>query len=240
MTAQANALMSVSVVIPMYNEEECVHDILSSLSAVLSSHGVEYEIIAVNDHSTDTTAEKVMEERLRCPSIILAHNRGGQGLGNALKAGFAAASKDLVLYTDADLPCAPEEMLAAMRVLLENDADIVSAYRSNPSVCPVHRRVYSFVYNTLVGLCLRTGVRDVNFAFKLIKRCKLAELDIASRGSFVNAEIFSRARSLRLRIVQYPARYTPRRKGCSKLDTMSNIAEIVREMGRYMFGKNGR
>src|SRR5689334_5612856 len=102
-------LPSVSVVIPAYNEEEYVERTLTAVTAALERAGIEHEIVLVNDASTDRTAALADAAAAADPRVRVIHNARNLTLGGSLRAGFAAARKELVLYTDADLPFDLEE-----------------------------------------------------------------------------------------------------------------------------------
>jgi glycosyltransferase involved in cell wall biosynthesis len=221
---------SLSVVIPMYNEELCAEDAISEASRVLSSLPLEYEIIAVNDHSCDNTA-RVLENLARADQKIkIVNNPARSGLGGSLRAGFLRAEGEAVFYTDADLPCNFDEIRSALSLMERNNADIVSAYKSDYRNYGARRMVYSIVYNKLINFLFKINLKDVNFSFKLFRRDKLNRLDLKSEGSFINAELFAKARAAGYVITEFPVNYTPRKKGSSKLDNFWNIKKIICEL----------
>ncbi len=123
-------------------------------------HVAGFEIVLVDDASTDGTGKIADELAHDDPRIEVVHHPENRTLGGALKSGFAAATGDLVLYTDADLPCDLIEVDKALRLLRLYDADIVSAYRFDRTAEGPQRTVYSFVYNHLVRWALgRAGPR---------------------------------------------------------------------------------
>jgi glycosyltransferase involved in cell wall biosynthesis len=235
-----NKVESLSVVIPMLNEENNVRDVLSEAIRVASSLPLRFEIIAVNDRSSDATADILERLALTDDRIKVVHNRKRLGLGGALRAGFLRASGQVIFYTDADIPCEINGLLTAVDLMGQLDADIVSAYKSNPREYGFKRTIYSFVYNKLINILFRVNLRDVNFSFKLFRRDKLNELMLKSSGSFINAELFIKARRAGYVIVEFPARYLPRSKGNSKLDNFGNIAKIICELLIFMTRHNLR
>ena len=224
---------SLSVVIPMYNEEYYAREVVAEAIRAVSSVTSRVEVIAVDDHSSDATPV-ILENLVSGDSRIkTVRNSRRLGLGGALLAGFAAASGSAVLYTDADFPCDMGNIRRAVELMEREDADIVSAYRSGFLRENFHRSAYSFVFNGMVNLFFNPGIKDVNFSFKLFDRGKLNALRIGSRGSFINTEMFVKAKRSGYKIAQFPAQYLRRAKGVSKLDNFGNIFGILREMACF-------
>ncbi len=143
----------------------------------------------------------------------VVHNPVNLKLGGALRAGYAAATKDLVFYTDADLPIDLEELPRAVRLLEYQQADVVAAYRHDRTSEGWLRTVYTFAYNHLIRILFGLKVRDVNFAFKLFRRSVLGRFPLSSNGSFIDAEFLLRARKHGCPIIQIGLDYFPRTRG---------------------------
>src|SRR4029434_8580404 len=143
---------SVSLVIPVFNEEENIAHALGCARAALDRHSEDYEIIVVDDASTDRSAEIVAREALADPRIRMVRHEVNRKLGASLRTGFAAAQKDLVLYMDADLPFDPDVLGPAARALHVSRADLIAGYRLDRTTEGLLRTVYSYGYNTLIGL----------------------------------------------------------------------------------------
>ncbi|MFH0826374.1 MAG: glycosyltransferase family 2 protein [Candidatus Omnitrophota bacterium] len=221
---------SLSVVFPMFNERECVGKTVSATLAVLKDVTQDYEIIIVDDASTDGSAAIVEGLARENSHIKVIHHASNRTLGGALKTGFAASTKAYVLYSDVDMPFDFKEIKKAVQVLLGESADVVSAFRLNRGVDGFTRTVYSAAYNIMVKALFGLKIRDVNFSFKLIKREALKTLDLTSEGSFINAELFVRFSLNNAKIVQFGTYYLPRRQGISKLSSLPVIVKILQEM----------
>jgi glycosyltransferase involved in cell wall biosynthesis len=221
---------SVSVVYPMFNEEAYIERAVAAARDVLARAGIEFEIIVVDDASTDATA--AIADRLAAEDsrVRVVHNPVNLKLGGALRAGYAAAGKDLVFYTDADLPIDLEEVPRAVRLLEYQQADVVAAYRHDRTSEGWLRTVYTFTYNQLIRVLFGLRVRDVNFAFKLFRRSVLARFPLKSSGSFIDAEFLLRARRHGCPIIQIGLDYFPRTRGLSTLASFGVIATMLKEM----------
>lgn len=227
-------IKSLSIVIPARDEESCIAETIRQALKTAAASGLEYEVIVVNDHSCDSTFGLLNELAAENRRVKVFNNPANAGLGAALREGFRQASGDLILYTDADLPCAMSELDIALALMRKDNADIVTAYKSGYERYGLRRMAYSFIYNRIVGILLRVGLRDVNFSFKLFKRDKLAKLDLRSEGSFINAELFAASRRAGYSISEFPVQYLPRAGGKSKLDNFRNIFTIIREMSVFL------
>ncbi len=135
-----------------------------------------------------------------------------------------------MLYTDADMPFDLADLGKALRLMHVYDADIVSAYRFDRTGEGAKRALYSHVYNSLVKTLFRLRIRDVNFAFKLIRREVLDHLELVSEGSFIDVELLAKAQRLGFYIIQFGVDYFPRERGTSTLSSPKVIVKILREL----------
>ena len=221
---------SVSVVIPMYNEEAYVDRSVAAARGVLEPMGCDWEIVIVDDASTDETARRAEAIAAADPRVRVIHNAINRRLGGTLRAGFAAARKDLIFYTDADLPVDYGQLPRAVHLLECQQADLLAGYRFDRTSEGLHRAVYTIGYHVLIRLLFGLRIRDVNFAFKLFRRSLLQTIALKSEGSFIDAELLLRARKAGAVMIQMGLDYFPRTRGPSKLSSLGVIAAILREM----------
>jgi glycosyltransferase involved in cell wall biosynthesis len=226
---------SLTIFFPMWNEELTIERAVAAAfeagdDLVRRGEIGEYEVLIVDDASTDDTgaiADKLAGEQ---PNVRVIHHEKNRKLGGSLKTGFAQARGELVLYTDADLPFDMAEAAKAVRLMRIYQADIVSAYRLDRTGEGFRRLVYSYVYNHLVQVLFGLRVRDMNFAFKLVRRRVFDHIRLESEGSFIDVELLARAHHLGYQIVQFGVDYFPRTRGISTLSSNAVIAKIVGEM----------
>ncbi len=224
-----------SVIIPMWNEEESfattVGVLLAACDALVADRSVEsYELVLVDDCSTDATGALGDAAAADDPRIRVVHHGQNQGLGGSVRTGLGEARGDLVLYTDADLPFDVFELSRLVRLVQVYDAGVLSAWRMDRRAEGFLRTIYSRSYSALVRLVLGSRIRDVNFACKLIRREVLDDLELRSTGSFIDAELIARAGRRGHRIIQVGVDYFPRTVGQSTLSSWRTIGGIVREM----------
>ncbi|HYX24318.1 MAG TPA: glycosyltransferase family 2 protein [Thermoanaerobaculia bacterium] len=221
---------SVSLVIPMFNEEENVEHAVDFAVDALERHAGDYEILVVDDASQDRSPEIVAHLAAANPRIRLLRHAVNRKLGATLKTGFAAARQDLVLYMDADLPFDPDVVGRAIQALLVTRADLIAGYRLDRTTEGFRRTVYSYLYNSLIGLLFGWPHRDINFSFKLIRREVLEAIELKSEGSLIDAELIVKAKNLGFVIQQLGLDYFPRTRGRSTLSSPAVILKIFREL----------
>jgi len=224
----------LSVFFPMWNEEQYLHRALNAAHEIcieLRDASVigDYEIVIVNDASTDATPRLADEAASKDQHVKVVHHPVNRKLGGSIKSGFAAATGDVVLYTDADLPFDMRELHNAMRLMRQYEADIVSAYRFDRTGEGFVRVIYSMFYNLMVRILFKVRFRDINFAFKLCRKSVFEHISLESEGSFIDAELIVSAKKLDLEVVQFGVDYFPRTRGVSTLSSPSVIAKILRE-----------
>jgi glycosyltransferase involved in cell wall biosynthesis len=233
---EAPAFAKLSVFYPMWNEEAYIERALEfgrrACEQLVHSGDVrDYELIVVDDASTDATGE--IADRLAAEDpdhVRVVHHAQNRKLGGAIKTGFATAAGDLILYTDADLPFDMDELPRAVRLMRKYDVDIVSAYRFDRTGEGSLRAIYTFVYNLLIKALFGVRVRDINFAFKLCRRRVFDHVQLRSEGSFIDAELVIRATRLGFEMLQFGVDYFPRTRGVSTLSSPAVIRTIIREM----------
>jgi len=214
----------------MYNEEAYIHRAVRAARAALSEAAPDYEIVIVDDASTDETARRAEALAAADARVRVIHNAVNRRLGGTLRAGYAAARKELIFYTDADLPVDLAQLPRAVRLLEYQQADLLAGYRFDRTSEGLHRALYTIGYHVLIRLLFGLRIRDVNFAFKLFRRSLLQRFPLRSEGSFIDAELLLRARKAGAVMIQMGLDYFPRTRGRSKLSSLGVIAAILREM----------
>lgn len=226
---------SLTVFFPAWNEQDTLDRAVAAAreagDELVEAGEIEwYEVLIIDDASTDDTPQLADELAATFDFVRVVHHPTNRKLGGSLKTGFTEARGELILYTDADLPFDMAEAVKAVRLLRIYDADIVSAYRFDRTGEGPRRLVYSYVYNHLVQLVFGLRLRDLNFAFKLVRRRVLDHVELKSEGSFIDVELLARAQRLGFQIVQFGVDYFPRTRGISTLSSNAVILKILNEM----------
>jgi len=205
----------VSCVLPAFNEHQVIAQVVGRTAAALASLCAAFEIVVVDDGSDDGTAGVLdgMDE----PWLRVIHFPENRGYGWALRAGFAAAALPLVFFMDSDDQFDPLDLARLLPLLAE--ADVVVGCR-DVRRDGVLRSSLSAGYNRLVRSLLGIRVRDVNCAFKLMRRDTLARLDLVSDSYTINAELLMRAAQAGVDVREVPVSHAPRSTGRSKVGVM--------------------
>jgi glycosyltransferase involved in cell wall biosynthesis len=214
----------------MFNEEENIEHAIDCGVSALELYGGDYEILIVDDASTDGSAAIVHRLAAANPRIRVLGHPVNRKLGGSLKTGFAAATRDLVVYMDADLPFDPGVIGSAIRALEVTRTDVIAGYRLDRTAEGLRRTIYSYLYNSLIGFLFGWPHRDINFSFKLLRREVLEAVELRSEGSLIDAELIVKAKNLGFQIQQLGLDYFPRSRGTSTLSSPSVILKILREL----------
>jgi glycosyltransferase involved in cell wall biosynthesis len=231
-------LSSVSIVFPMYNEKDNIAPAVAEALRVGALITPDLEIVVVDDASTDGSGALLDRLADEHPQVRPIHHAVNRKLGGALKTGFAATTKEWILYMDSDLPIRMDDALDA--VPLAEEADIVIGWRKSRAES-WRREVMSWVYNRLVRFVFGLHVQDVNFAFKLFRHSLYEKTRLTSEGSFIDAELLLEARRQGVRIAEIGMDYHPRVAGKSRLGSCRVVLKVLSEMLRYrieIYGKS--
>jgi len=200
----------ISIVVPLYNEARRLPPSLDKILAFMDAHHPAYEVVLVDDGSTDDTvavARRHVEER---SNLRIESYAGNRGKGYALRTGFARARGELVLLTDADLST-PIEDLERLLAALEAGTDIAIGTRAHPDSDvrvrqPLYRDLSGKLFNVLVRLLLLPDLHDTQCGFKLCRREAVADIvDLLTVDRFAfDVEFLYLARRQGLRIAEVP------------------------------------
>ncbi|MEZ6256040.1 MAG: glycosyltransferase family 2 protein [Patescibacteria group bacterium] len=222
-------LNSISFVFPCYNEEENIPSLISEVVSIAPKVAKKYEIILVNDGSTDGTAKVIKEFASQNKNIRLVSQKN-QGFGGALNTGFQAAKYDWVFYSDADLQFDLSEITKFIPYTSEND--LVIGYRQNRAE-GFKRIVYATgmkVLNTLY-LGFPYHIKDIDCAFKLINKDVIKSVGpLVSKGNLVSTEFLLQAYNLGFSMHQIGVRHYVRLFGVSKCGSLKDVFVVVKEL----------
>jgi glycosyltransferase involved in cell wall biosynthesis len=215
-------LCSISVFFPCYNEQDNIRNTVEQAMAVLKKLGVDFEVIIVNDGSSDATGRIADEISSLNANVKVVHHPANLGYGAALQSGFRTASKKFVFFTDGDGQFDISEMPPLLPLM--SRFDIVCCYRLNRQDNFI-RKLNGWAWTKLVCFLFDMKVRDIDCAFKLFKREIFDNIQMSSSGALISAEILARAVRKGYSITQKGVHHYPRTAGAQ---TGANLKVILR------------
>jgi len=225
MTDGQRTPLSISAVLPAFNEEAIIERTVRHVAEVLRSLASDFEVIVTNDGSRDATGAVLADLQACEPDLhlrVVTHERN-RGYGAALASGFDAARKDLIFLTDGDKQFDVAEL---KNFTSEMDArtDMLIGWRKNRADPPM-RKLNALGWKLLVNTLFGYTARDVDCAFKLFRRQVWESLTVYARGATFSAEFLIKARRLGFRVRELPVSHFPRTAGSP---TGARIDVIVR------------
>lgn len=235
----------LSVLIPAFNEERRLPDTLESINRHLAGCSTTYEIIVVDDGSTDATCQiveelRALDERVRL--VAMPH----AGKGGAVRAGIAAALGSRIVFCDADLPVAPQDVVRLAHQL--DDCDVAIATREGPGARrigePTHRHLMGRAFNLLTRLIAVPGIHDTQCglkAFRAETALRIFHLQTIEGFGF-DVEVLFIAQHLGYRIQQMPVLWShrPSSRVDPLRDTILMFADLIRIRTRAFRGNYGQ
>jgi len=237
--------MDLSIVIPMFNEAENVEITLKRVEEVLVQFQGSFEIIPVNDGSTDNTFEILKKVAERDEKIRVASYPKNIGRGMALRTGFKKSSGEIIISIDADLSFAPHHLLDLIKVLRdEPDIDFVlgSPFIPGGTVqnVPFHRLWISKLGNKILRYTMPNRIYYSTGVFRAYRRKVIDSLELESDDKEIHLEILSKAVALGFRVKEVPVVLTARTRGKSKFKfkktAISHLVFSVFEKPMIIFG----
>lgn len=223
--------VSLSVVLPLYNEEASVETVVRSTLKALGAATDTFELLIVDDGSTDQTAPIAARlERQHPDKIRLLRHPRNLGFGQALKTGFEVARFDYLFFNSADNFLLPEELFRTISLL--DRYDIVLQYRESRVDYSAVRKFASRCYHLMIGFLFGVRLPDIGW-LAVYPREVYQSLSICSRGDFILAEVLIKARRMGCKMGGLTVHYEPRRDGVSTGARPSTIAKILWEMLKY-------
>ena len=198
----------VSIVLPAFNEEGNIHETISLFEEELAQ--LEYEILVVDDGSSDRTSHCVETAQQSNPRIQLLKHTVNMGYGATLRTGFEAATGDWTFFTDSDLQFHPQDFHRLWNC--RQQFEVVIGYR-NPRKDPMIRKINAYCWGGYVRWMFGLRVRDLNCAFKLFRSHLLDQILLESNGAFINAELLVQLHHQNIQFREIPVEHFARSQG---------------------------
>jgi glycosyltransferase involved in cell wall biosynthesis len=202
---------AISVFFPAFNEQYNIKNTLQKAIEILPKYAQNFEIIVVNDGSSDQTREIVEEISKKQPKVKIINHKNNLGYGSALKTGFYSAKSPLIVFTDSDGQFDISELPKFLEKI--QICDLAIGYRrkrSESGIRLVNAKAWGFLIRFLFGL----KVKDLDCGFKLIKKKVIDTIPkLESNGALISAELLIKAKKTGFKIAQIPVNHYPRQAG---------------------------
>lgn len=215
---------SISAFFPAYNDAGTIPSMVIAADMTLRGLTDDYEIIVVNDGSSDHTAEVLEELKRSYPRLKVVHHEKNRGYGGALRSGFANASKELVFYTDGDAQYDPREMVRLMEAMTP-EVDVVNGYKVKRSD-PIHRVVTGKLYHWTVRTAFGLKVRDTDCDFRLFRRSVFDKVRLERDSGVICVEMMKKVQDAGFNIAQVPVSHYHRAYGRSQFFNFGRVFRV--------------
>lgn len=212
----------LSILVPAYNEDDAIVSNISETCRVFRDAGWDFEVIVIDDGSSDRTWSELRRVARRYPQVTIKRHRKNHGKGRALKFGCRFATGTLIALLDADLELHPRQILRFYETLRRTRADVVIGSKWHPESTlnyPLARGIVSRIYYTFVKLLFGLPVRDTQTGLKLFKAeilKRIFPLILVKKYAF-DLEILVNVKRLGYRIVEAPVEVLFKRRNMGRI-----------------------
>jgi glycosyltransferase involved in cell wall biosynthesis len=215
----------ISVIIPVFNEEQTISNVIERVKVVLQKTGFKHEIVVVDDLSTDRSLELVTKQGVKVYSL-----KKHMGKGYALRAGFAKAKGEIITTIDSDGSHRPEELPLLLAPILQDKADLVigSRYLSQkPVAAKKFNAIGVQLFNLLIKIFTRAEVSDSQSGYRVMKSEVLRNMSLMSGGYEIESEMLVKTARHGFRVKEVPISFEQRTYGTSRLDPVVDGFKIL-------------
>ncbi len=225
-------LSSLSVFFPCFNEALNIPILVQDAAEFLPKIAKKYEIIIIDDGSIDNTVQVVKELQKKYPFLRLIRHKTNKGYGAALKTGFKQSKYDWVFFTDGDLQFDIKELEKFLPYTKK--FNIIVGYRVSRYEGFI-RSLNAFLWRVYMNFLFSINVKDIDCAFKLIKKQVLDKTDLVSDSAFISAELLYKIKKQGYDIMQIPVLHRPRLYGKPTGAKLKVILKALRDSIKAFF-----
>jgi glycosyltransferase involved in cell wall biosynthesis len=224
---------SLSIFFPALNDSGTIASMVIRAVHAASALTSDFEVIVVNDGSSDATAEIADELARTYPQVRVVHHPTNRGYGGALQTGFSTATKELIFYTDGDAQYDPGE-LPLLWAGLTPQADVVNGYKIDRSD-PVHRVIIGRLYHHVVSFIFGLRIRDVDCDFRLMRRTVFDTIHLEKTSGVICLEMMKKIHDAGFTIVEVPVHHYHRAFGRSQFFNFRRVVKTGLDVMRLWF-----
>jgi len=222
---------SISAFFPAYNDGKTIGGLVEKTLALLPALADDFEVIVINDGSSDETAKVLQALQKKHPeSLRVITHEQNRGYGGALRSGLAAASKDLVFYTDGDGQYDPSELAGLVKKMAPNTGFVNGFKKSRND--PWHRVAIGWLYNRFARFIFGIQLRDIDCDFRLIRRSLLEELSLRSTSGTICVELVKKLEMCPYLVEEVGVSHYPRLHGKSQFFRLQSLAATFFQLVR--------
>ena len=229
----------LSMVIPFYNEEGNVIDVVSGLISEFKNNNIDYELILVNNGSCDSTSKIIDKLKNNNPRIRNLDITKNKGYGHGIINGLDIAKGRYIGFIDGDNQVHPKHAVNAYNKIKETKAAVCISKRFRRGDVFI-RKIASFFYNSIINFLFLTNITDINSKPKIIDHKFYKELKISSKDWFIDTEILLKSKRKNYKIVEIQVMHKKRLKGKSNVK-LNVVIEFFLNIIKYKLGlSNGK
>ena len=230
--------MDISVIVPLFNESESLPELVSWISRVMQENGFSYELLLVDDGSTDDSWNKVRELAAKNPAIRDISFRRNYGKSAALYEGFAAAEGDVVITMDADLQDSPDEIPALRQMIVDEGYDVVSGWKKHRKDNTFTKNIPSKLYNWTARKVTGIKLHDMNCGLKAYRREVVKSIEVY--GEMHRYIPYLAKNAGYARIGEKPVHHQKRKYGTSKFGMERFVNGFLDLMSLWFLSRFGK
>jgi len=226
--------MRLSIIVPVYNESQTIGAIIRKIRAVILPGNITKEIIAVNDGSTDDSAEILKKYAADSQIKIFCHDKS-MGKSQAVKLGIEKSTGDVILIQDADLEYNPESYPGLIKPIIEHKSSVVYGSRFKGAIkgMGLINRIANILSNATLNLLFRAKITDVNTCYKVFKKEVLKDIELTSKGFTFETELTAKLLKKGYDIYEVPISYNARSKKEGKKINWPNALQMYWGIIKY-------
>lgn len=225
-------LQSISIFFPALNDSKSLPFLIKSANVTAKRIAKDYEIIIVNDGSTDSTKQLVLSLQKKYKKLKLVNHIINKGYGQALSTGFKTSRKKWIFYTDGDGQYNPEELIKLVKKL-DTKITVVNGYKIKRHDS-FTRKVMGSMYNQILHFLFPLPISDVDCDFRLIKASLLQKIQLSSHSGLVCLELVLKLKEQGAQFAEVGVTHRKRKYGKSQFYTFMNLWETFKELIHFL------